>query len=747
MKQKNLLLVCIALLLIAVLPFVIRSRAQGQKPKPVFEPPHSIEPPQSLIDRLGVPRVYNGPAPTPDPTEKKRTKADDIYKAGDYPAEWDSWTDEQVQREMYKYFSRDPIPPADWDPTKKFYLAPKGREAGDGRDNWWRVFFTFKVRKVNFDATCDRILSQYGVQEAEVKRYQDVHLRGFWIKADEVKAKWISEDSEVRAIHQNQRIGPILTFDGPSTPATQKDIDPIRKNQERIRKSQRLRALPRSTSFLMPYFGARFNVDYNLDRLDNRNQTADGVYYSHNDGANSVRAVDLYIVDTDRVKPNTQLASYRVSTLYDLNPSGTNHHGTLCAVVAAGYSMGVSNAVNIVSVALGNSVQTPDLETVFVGMRDNINFKKSVGSGTPAVVSMSIAVLNAPSQWDPLLSAIIDAADTPIIVSAGQNFFSGGNENAANYWPQRHPKVYNIGYMDNYDDMVGGYCSSQFIVRQYTGIDNFAWAGPKLADHINCPVQVTANGILSMDGSSTPLIVFGSSFAAPQVAALYAQVYSLNGYFYPRQEGVYKTVNNQAGVGVQYNYNFAANRTAYNGWYGWSVSRNAASFFEGTAPGSVIASFGQFYATPDHAYLEPDDGVGSTYQLTFLSANNAQSNWYVPTNVPVNTYLLKQYASAGQFVGLGPQRVNDISPGIYYSTSGGNNWANGFILRVNKSSGAQTFDAITSSGNSWNPATEDAYLILYGTGSVSTGSHTYTLKIDNVNQVLSYVGPQELIRG
>jgi hypothetical protein len=178
-----------------------------------------------------------------------------------------------------------------------------------------------------------------------------------------------------------------------------------------------------------------------------------------------------------------------------------------------------------------------------------------------------------------------------------------------NYWPQRHPKVYNIGYMDNYDDMVGGYCSSQFIVRQYTGIDNFAWAGPKLADHINCPVQVTANGILSMDGSSTPLIVFGSSFAAPQVAALYAQVYSLNGYFYPRQEGVYKTVNNQAGVGVQYNYNFAANRTAYNGWYGWSVSRNAASFFEGTAPGSVIASFGQFYSTGSHTYTLKIDNV------------------------------------------------------------------------------------------------------------------------------------------
>ncbi len=122
--------------------------------------------------------------------------------------------------------------------------------------------------------------------------------------------------------------------------------------------------------------------------------------------------------------------------------------------------------------------------------------------------------------------------------------------------------------------------------------------------------------------------------------------------------------------------------------------------------------------------------------MTVLSgATPEQVNYYIPNYLPLETYLIKAYSESGAFIGTGATRINNISPGIFYTTG---NLTVGFLFRYNRNTGNYVYDLLVPTGNTWNPNTEDAYLILFGTGI--RRATTFSSQVGGINHSVPYAG-------
>ncbi len=592
MKKIPLMLCAIAL---CFMPFTLKSDAQSQQTPKKGEPPTNVTPPQELLDRIGKP-IPNAPPPPPDDKAAREAQGNrnanwdlstKIAQDKELPSEWDSLTDEEVQREIFKLTLRDQKPPRGWDPAKKFIKAEGDELPPVEASNRWQVVFTAKVKLKDFDAEIKRILNQYGGKE--MVRIDSPFDRGFWIETDARRAEAISRDRAVRVVEQTKQLK-----GNRSSAEKTKHISPAE-----------LKKMVRAAYTTRAKIADRFTDQYNLDRIDNRNQTIDGLYRNRNEGAN----VDIYVID-DGVAANA--SEFGLRRVDYLNFFGNYcNHGTAIGDFAAGTVFGVAPQATIVSIGISTCAGTFATSDVINNYLIQVRARISLLSPRPAVLVFASGLLDAPFSLNTRLTDIIDGEDTPVVVAAGQTARVPSGTmltDHTRFWPARHPKVYNVGYIDNFDRMVGSVCEAQDEQIQYTGIDIFAWAGPKYTQNAPCNYQASAPGILAINTIGGGQYVSGSSFAAPHVAGIYAQVLASNQTFKAHQNWVYRVVNDFAGVGVQYLAQGAANRTAYDLYYGLTVAANAASYAEGTAPDSLVAAFAQFGSKPGSVFLEHPNG-------------------------------------------------------------------------------------------------------------------------------------------
>lgn len=204
--KKVLLMLCVITLLAPVIWMQTGAQRQDQT-KPRGEPPTNVDPPQALLDRLGLKkmtpeemeRARNRPViPPPDTPERQKDRLrEKIAKDGDFPEEWASLSDREIELKIYELTRDDGKPPAGWEDAPKLIYARRGAVPDE-----WRVELAYRIKKRQFKETVEGLVRDYGgtiMSEMDLTPF----YRGFWIKIAEDGAKRISEDPRVRRVWQN----------------------------------------------------------------------------------------------------------------------------------------------------------------------------------------------------------------------------------------------------------------------------------------------------------------------------------------------------------------------------------------------------------------------------------------------------------------------------------------------------------------------------------------------------------------
>ncbi len=682
---------------------LIQTQTQSPKPQPGVPIPVPPEVLREVLKKIPFPIPEDIPenrkptpppvAPDPNDTIPGRSTGSDmsrkIYKDGELPKEWDNLSDREVELEIFKLTRREGKPPEGWENWPKLKKAPYDPIA----DQWW-VEFTSKIKKKDVDGEIERILRQHG-GGLMFKDVDSPFRRGFWIKTDESRAEQISRDPKVRRVEQDFR--PKIV---PSS-----NISPSAKP-----------------------FDTRFGVAYNLDRIDTRSRFYDGFYDFVNNGYNT----DIYLVDNG-VASHSEFSG-RVFNYLDAFPSSPLcFHATAVASVAAGNTIGVASGANVFSVRIYDCSINVAAASTIVGYLNSIRSRIISQRPRGATVLMAVRVANAPTSLDTALDSIANQADAPIVGAAGQIVLpSSESTNHLNYWPQRHPKVYNIGFTDNFDRKIGQTCPNLGI-QQLTGIELFAPAGQQFTVNNCSSFTTSAAGVPVAQIGGGYSVGTGSSVSAPLVAGVYAQIMSQNTTFHPHENQVYRSVNDMASVGVQYRSFGDPDRLLYDLFQAMPAPRNAASYAEGVAPDSLSVAFGSYNSTPNRVFIEYPGGGQAEATVTF--ADREQVNYWIPSTVPVETHLLKVYNNS-LLLGIGVTRANIIAPGIFY---GDNQLASGTLYKYNRDTLQGVHVSLTENpGNDWDPSTEDAYLIIYGTGIRNASGFSAT--VGGLSVPVTYAG-------
>src|SRR5262249_7081025 len=135
--------------------------------------------------------------------------------------------------------------------------------------------------------------------------------------------------------------------------------------------------------------------------------------------------------------------------------------------------------------------------------------------------------------------------------------------------------------------------------------------------------------------------------------------------------------------------------------------------------------------------------------LFFVSPN--QVNYQVPPGTAIGTATVTIISGAGA-VSTGTAKIEAVAPGLFAADGSGQGILSGLALRV-KANGSQSIELLArydaAQGKNvpipldLGPATDQVYLILFGTGLRFRSSlSTVTLTIGGVNAPVLYAGAQ-----
>ena len=182
------------------------------------------------------------------------------------------------------------------------------------------------------------------------------------------------------------------------------------------------------------------------------------------------------------------------------------------------------------------------------------------------------------------------------------------------------------------------------------------------------------------------------------------------------------------------------------------------------APGELVAAYGQNLApgTPDEIFgplptlyygnsVSIVDSAGKTWAAPMAFVSPGEVTFQVPAGVATGAATVNIVSSAGTQTASNIQ-VAAVAPTLF--TLNGSALAAAGAISVS-STGAQTYVPVfqTTSGISLaaNPipgvATNQVYLVLYGTGIASAGTTGTTVTVNGVNAQVFYAGSQNLFPG
>jgi len=190
-------------------------------------------------------------------------------------------------------------------------------------------------------------------------------------------------------------------------------------------------------------------------------------------------------------------------------------------------------------------------------------------------------------------------------------------------------------------------------------------------------------------------------------------------------------------------------------------SVSAASYGNAVAPNSIVSGFGDVATTTASAAQTPlpttlgdvsvtvTDAAGTARTAPLFFVSPGQINFLIPDGSKSGTGNVS-VTSEGNVISGGPLTIAAVAPAIFTANGKGNGVAAGQYLRVS-ASGTQTSGAVFGSNDAPIPvslgaATDQVYLILYGTGMRLAGASS-SATVGGVSVPVAGLAPQPQYTG
>lgn len=190
-------------------------------------------------------------------------------------------------------------------------------------------------------------------------------------------------------------------------------------------------------------------VEWNLDRIDQRQATLDGKYLPDGTGAN----VDICIVDTGIRFTHSEFESRVKYPGFDSIDEQTGSHqagsdchghGTHAAATAAGKTYGVAKKATLVSMRALDCSGTGAVSGIMLGMEYMVKRQQREGVGRPLIFSMSLGVQKSTTLNTAIRDAI--AAGHTVVGASGNQ-----GDDSCSYSPASEREAISVGAVDNKD--------------------------------------------------------------------------------------------------------------------------------------------------------------------------------------------------------------------------------------------------------------------------------------------------------
>jgi len=676
----------------------------------------------------------------------------------------------------------------------KRFVKPELKDVERLVEDSWIVTFAYTVTDNNLATIAPSLAKKYGLKIRKDSLMKGNYARMALYVGPEDAARRLSEDPAVRIVEQDAipKVKGLM-----ETPPTQKSKPhsfkmhlpapvkrelpsgewaesihdaigaPVRAEfkMEDVVNSEELAAFRQASETSLkspvvaePEQGGRSPAGYWLDRLDSRSRSYDNIYRSRANGA----GIDFYVVDSGVVyhqqfeEPSSIVQ--RVTYYRDAFNDGyvaTDSHGTSVASTGAGKTLGTANGVNIISVRIYREAGALASDATWIQYLTDIRTRAATKAKN-SVVNISIVTLSPSSGRTTALNNML--GDKLIVTgSCDYEFPPATVPGRSTYFPGNQG-VLLVGMTTNLDTkfdtsnyFYSAYCLPSgpcaLVPNQGAGCDLFTPGAPQF-DATNQYLLAFGPTLADANGYNLYTSGWGTSFSAPIVGGIAAAFIQYNNLNYKMTVAtVANAITKNASAGYVIGTNSLDNNKILYSYFGMGAVRNGASFSDRSSRKAHGVSFNAFETGATTALIR-DPLTGLTYGLGFTVNTSGQINFTTPTGIPTGVQSVEFY-NGTDLVGYGAIAIDDVAPGVFTLNAAGNGIANGQLLLVNKSNPAdQQYVAFISGGNSWNSATHDAYIILYGTGwreqngtnavQILKGS---TIWDSASNFSLQYVGP------
>ena len=475
---------------------------------------------------------------------------------------------------------------------------------------------------------------------------------------------------------------------------------------------------------LYSILGSQDAPHWGLDRIDQRSQPLNNKYNYLLDGS----GVNVYIVDSGIRRTHQEFEGRVVNAADFSGDTGTIGspavfgrdcfgHGTRVASLVGGKTYGVAKKAKMFNVRAYACSSTTDDTKVTAGVNWVIQYHAK-----PAILSFSIVPLGQTlPAYTVLLQNAINAGITVIIAS--------GNSNVL---------VSSSGFPGTLSQSIIVGASSRFDERSI-----YSNGGPFV--NLFAPGDDLPSAAIFDDTSPAPSTGSGSSFAAPMVAGLAAMYLQQCPEATPRtikdaitrnatQNKIRDYLNPGTGFGHLLYTGFRMNRVVSSASYNRKIARD-----------SIATAFGVDLTAFNRVSVENPTVFGSSWNSIISAVTPGQINFIVPSEIQPGVAIVRTTSSLCALFqcdeGHSSVLVSRIAPALFTANASGSGLVNGHLLRVNKATGQQKYETLTTAGNILYTTTENYYLVLYGTGfRYRNALSDVAVKLNNVSLPILYAG-------